>query len=106
MPATDHLNPSLFHGTTHPFNAGDTIEPTDSDWSFEGTPMAFATPDLGKAQQISRTKAKMHNRKNPDDPKEGHVFEVEHMSGPADVWGLHPEVADTVGFRVKRRVEG
>jgi len=43
MAAHDHLNQGLFHGTTHPFNAGDTISPTDSDWSFEGTPMAFAS---------------------------------------------------------------
>jgi hypothetical protein len=47
----------------------------------------------------------MHNRRNPDDPREPLVFEVEHMSEPADIWGMR-HVADPQGFRVRRRVDG
>jgi hypothetical protein len=103
MTATDHLNRELFHATTHPFQIGDVVNPTDTEHS--ETPMAFATPDLGLANSIARGKARWHNKRNPDDQRTGHVFAVEHMSEPADLWMPSRYVADPAGFRVVRKVE-
>lgn len=102
MAATDHLSAVLFHGTAHPFLEGDVVNPTDASWGDE--PMAFATAELEHAAAIARVKAEVHNRRNPDDPREPRVFEVEHMSEPADIWGLRG-AADPVGFRVKSSVD-
>lgn len=102
MAATDHLSTELFHGTAHPFEPGDVVNPTDTEHT--EAPMAWATTDLGHATKIAGVKVRMHNRRTPDDPASPYVFEVEHMSGPADVWGSR-HVADPKGFRVKRKVE-
>ncbi len=31
VPAVDHLNGELFHGTAHPFEPGDIVSPTDTE---------------------------------------------------------------------------
>lgn len=98
------LNPNqfaLFHGTAHPFQPGDVVNPTDTEWGDK--PMAWATPDRAHAEAIASAKARRHNRSNPGDQRSPHVFEVEHVSGPADIWGSR-HVADPQGFRVKRKV--
>ena len=102
MVATEHLSAALFHGTVHPFLTGDVVNPTDTEHTEE--PMAYATADLKHANAIAEVKARMHNRRNPDDLREPLVYEVEHMSEPADIWGVR-HAADPQGFRVKRRVE-
>lgn len=102
MAAVEHLSAALFHGTVHPFLEGDTVNPTDTEHTEE--PMAYATADLEHAQAVASVKARMHNRRNPDDPREPLVYEVEHMSSPAEIWGVR-HAADPVGFRVRRRVE-
>jgi len=101
--ATDHLNTELFHATTHLFQPGDIVNPTDTEHS--ETPMAFATTDPKLAASIARGKTRWHNKRNPDDQRTGHVFAVEHMSEPADLWMPSRYVADPAGFRVLRKVE-
>ena len=101
MAATDHLSAALFHGTVHAFEEGDVVNPTDTEHT--EVPMAYATADREHAEAVARVKAKMHNRRNPDDPREPLVYEVEHMSSPAEIWGVR-HAADPEGFRVKRRI--
>ena len=105
MAAIEHLSDALFHGTVHPFNVGDVIDPTDTSHTEE--PHAYATTDLRYATYAAEVRAKMHNRRNPDDLREPLVYEVEHMSEPVDVWEVSnkPYAVDRQGFRVKRRVE-
>lgn len=102
MAAVEHLSAALFHGTTHPFLAGDVVNPTDTEHT--EMPVAYATTDRGHAEAVARVKAKMHNRRNPDDQREALVYEVEHMSEPADIWGVR-HAADAKGFRITRRAE-
>lgn len=101
MSAADHLNPQLFHGTAYSFEPDEMVKPTDVEHS--DTPLAWATMDIVHAAKIAKSKSRMHNRRTPDDPAEPHVFEVEHLSEPYDVWGSR-HVADAKGFRVIRRV--
>jgi hypothetical protein len=103
MAAADNLNPELFHGTLHPFEPGDIINPTDTEHSEQ--PMAYATPDLEHATKVARAKARMNERRNPDAPMDARVYAVEHISGPADLWMSSKYVADPEGFRVVRKVE-
>lgn len=102
VPAVDHLNGELFHGTAHPFEPGDIVSPTDTEHT--EFPTAWATPRMDEANQIARAKVRRHNRRNPDNPATEHVFAVEHLSKPVDVWGRANVAADPVGFRVLRRV--
>jgi hypothetical protein len=106
MAATEHLSATLFHGTVHPFAPGDVVNPTDTEHT--GEPLAYATTDPQRAGSIARVKARMHNRRNPDDQREPLIYEVEHMSEPADIWDVpsfKTTVADARGFRITRRVE-
>src|SRR5436190_24052538 len=106
MAASDHLSAALFHATVHPFEPGDVVNPTDTAHSENA--MAYATTDRDVAHSLSRAVARRHNRRNPDDQREGLVYEVEHMSGPADVWDVPRSlkaVMDPEGFRVRRRIE-
>jgi hypothetical protein len=100
--AADHLNAELFHGTSHPFEPGDVINPTDTEHTT--FPTAWATPSMEHASRVARAKVRRHNRRNPDNPATEHVFAVEHMGERVDVWGRADSAADPVGFRVLRRV--
>jgi hypothetical protein len=105
MPADDHLSAALFHGTAHSFNEGDVVKPTDTEHDL--TPHAYATTDRDVAHTIASAATRRHNRRNPDDPREPQVYEVEHMSEPGDIWDIPrwmKAVVDPEGFRVKRRV--
>lgn len=51
MPASDHISKQLFHGSSHLFNVGDTVEPTGK------TETAWATPDLVAAKFYSANAA-------------------------------------------------
>lgn len=47
MAASEHLNPRLFHGTTHPFEVGDIVEPRSRNTLPR---VAFASEDLSLAR--------------------------------------------------------
>jgi len=104
MAATDHLSAALFHGTVHAFEEGDVVNPTDVE--HDVVPHAYATTDRDVAHTIARAAARRHSKRNPDDPREPQVYEVEHMSTPSDIWDVPrwmKAVADPAGFRVKGR---
>lgn len=85
MAAHDHLNQTLFHGTTHWFSPGDTVEPTDTLHTLR--PSAYATPHPEVADQITGYRAsKGKSRATPGQGQLfGPVYEVEHQSEPQTV---------------------
>lgn len=94
---------ALYHGSYHPFEIGDVVEPSAS------RKLAFASPQLETARMF----AKGVNRKTnttggrvfevePVDPNEGKILEPVKMKG---AYGHTTEVASQKGFKVVREVE-
>lgn len=108
---------ALYHGTLHPFNIGDVIEPRVSSY-------AYATPDIEYAQRhverrIEGTEWEKAKRENPtynkpggkqfheweaeQDPK---IFQVEPV-GKVEPTGTYDDknnVMSLQGFKVVKRV--
>lgn len=99
----------LYHGTTHPFNAGDMVTPQGDE------PYAFATPDLSYATERSheahtyawnqKSREGGHHYPEWKESNPPRVFEVE----PSSDMFFHPDNPDAAvtrtGFRVKREVK-
>jgi hypothetical protein len=78
MPNAEHLNKQLFHGTSHWFSKGDTVDPTlDFHATFPGEKAAYASDDL--------TIAKEHAVPRGDNDRLFYpVFPVEPMADNSD----------------------
>ncbi len=101
MAASDHLHPTLFHGSRQQFKPGDTIQPvTEATYKERGysTPMpAFATENLNRARAF------------------GHVYEVEPHDWRDVEWeedegegaeeGDYAALSHTKGYKVIRKVK-
>jgi hypothetical protein len=109
---------ALYHGTLHPFNIGDVVEPRNSDY-------AYATPDVEYA--LNHVDRAIHSRAweaakranptyNTPGGKQFHewaaeqepkVFQVEPL-GEVESTGFGDDkgnVMSTAGFRVVKRVK-
>lgn len=108
MAASDHINPRLFHGTTHPFQAGDIVEPRSRNIMPQ---VAFASDD----ESLARTYAGILADKGVTgggirmgQTGPARVFEVEPVDPEENLtyhgWGKGIYTSRK-GFRVTREVE-
>lgn len=121
MSASDHLEPKLFHGSTHWFTPGETIEPRtdlpyndvdagDDFYSADerakgfGVSGAYATVNYATARGYSSRKLFRSNLKEGQGSLFAPVYEVGHLSehsDPSNVLGDENR-RDLKGFHPKR----
>lgn len=118
MPASEHLNDALFHGTAHPFKKGDIILPAKqagvpTNWgakSKNDPNLAHATDNMESAQYFARV-ASIGAEK-----KRARVYQVEPVNPETAQWrekrfaggkGGYSSIREHVspeGYRVVKRV--
>ena len=109
MSASDHLHPKLFHGTSHWFSPGDTVNPTP-DYLYGGPKVAFASTSKEIAGNVARSKGV--GPVTATKPRQGvlfsPVFEVSNIGEPLsqNTLGRYGQPDSTVrnpnGFKVKK----
>lgn len=101
---------ALFHGTVHPFQIGDIVEPRNGNPAYATTDLEYATNHAGKKESLEYSKATRSGR--PEDHAaaesiEGRVFQVEPLdeaeaTGKGDDKG---NVMSSKGFRIVKQVD-
>lgn len=92
MPASEHLNESLFHGTAHPFKKGDVILPAKAagvptNWgakSKNDPNLAHATDSMESAQYFASVASMIGSFGT--DKKRARVYQVEPVNPETAEW--------------------
>ena len=116
MAASEHLSPTLFHGTSADLRVGDVVRPTTplNPYHHQSELVANATPKGSWANRYAASSNghKMSGRtgvgsaKRVEGPVQGsllgHVYEVEPVDPSEKMYEDHMQVQSKKGFRVTR----
>ena len=94
MPASDHLNPQLFHGTAHRFKKGEVILPANlanvpQNWgaaSKNDPNLAHATSNLDSAKYFANVAKAIQGMRRQDDSLRARVYQVEPVNPQTAQW--------------------
>lgn len=104
MPASDHISPQLFHGTSHYFGEGEMIEPKSIGASYEAGLKTFASPSMDVAKEAAGHRAYRESmlfapvyEVEPTGPTEqvnNTIVSSSHSLKPKKIagWGVNPSI--------------
>ena len=117
MPASEHINETLFHGTGRKFKVGDLILPPSQtgargNWgakSKNDPNLAYATDDIESAKYYARVASSLGETRG-DSSLKSRVYEVEPVNPESAEWretkfreGSLRQHVSPEGYRVVRR---
>ena len=117
MPASEHINETLFHGTSRKFKTGDLILPPSQtgatrNWgakSKNDPNLAYATDDIESAKYYARVASSLGQTRS-NSPQRSRVYQVEPVNPETAGWretkfrdGSLRQHVSPEGYRVVRR---